>query len=373
MPPVVTVALPGASVAESLPGTRPVTAPPEQDAAGVAGFVSADRPAPGRGAQTDAAAGRGGAAPGLPGDLPGRGGQPESGVTRRRALFSVVGVAAAAGLAAAGWELTRGGGSHPAAGPAPKKASTPAARARLDGVPRGGRIWSFATGQWVQSGIAVAHGAVYGGCTGLPAFALRASDGGRIWGTGPGNAPKGVVVAGDVLYLGSTASGVFALRTANGDPIWHADTNGPVVSGIALGPGAVYAGSYDGNVYGLRIGDGHKLWSFPAGSPVNSGIAAADGVVCAGTDHGYVYGLSASHGDRLWAFPVGGRMGSGIVMANGVVYFGGWDNKVHALRASTGHKIWEYTTGGIVQSGIVVAGGVVYVGSDDHKIYALRA
>jgi outer membrane protein assembly factor BamB len=410
MPHVATAALPETARAENRYGTRPVTAPPEPDAAWAAGFAGRDRLAPGRGAQPDAA---GGATPGLPGDLPGVtwGGTPGSGVTRRRALFSVVGVAAAAGLAVAGWELTRGGGSPPAAGPGPKQASTPAARAGT--VPRGGRIWSFPTTQYVQSGIAVADGVVYAGGNDGSVYALDAAHGHQVWVFPTGGAiQSGIAVAGGAVYAGSADHNVYAVRVSNGHRIWKTPVGGFMSSGIAVTNGAVYGGCIGLPAFALRASNGGKLWTIGPGNapqgvvvsgdvlyvgstasgvaalhtsdggtiwdsqtegPVASGIALGPGAVYAGSFDKNVYGISTGNGDKRWVFPAGNQVNSGIAVSGGVVCAGTDDGTVYGLSAAHGHKLWQFRAGGRVDSGIVVANGVVYFGSWDNKVYALQA
>ena len=412
-PPVATAALPETARAWNLFGTRPVTAPPGQDAAG---FAGADLPGLGRGAQADAAvAGHGGATPGLPGDLPGwtagRSGTPETGVTRRRALFSVIGVAAAAGLGVAGWELTRGGGSPPAAGPPPRKGSTPAAKTGT--VPRGGRIWSFPTTQDVQSGIAVANGVVYVGSNDGSVYALDAAHGHQIWAfPTDGAIQSGIAVAGDAVYAGSSDGNVYAVRVSNGRRIWKSAVGGIMSSGIAVANGAVYGGCIGLPAFALRTSNGGRIWSIGPGNspqgvavagdvlyagstasgvfalhtsnggtiwdsqtegPVASGIALGPGAVYAGSYDKNVYAISTSNGGKLWVFPAGNQVNSGIAVAGGVVCAGTDDGYVYGLSAAHGHKLWRFRAGGRVDSGFAMANGVVYFGSWDNKVYALQA
>ena len=361
-------------------------------------------------------AGPDGATPGLPGDLPGwTAGQdvtPGSGVTRRRALFSAVGVAAAAGLAVAGWELTRGGGSPPAAGPAATKGSTPAAKANA-AVPRGGRIWSFATTQYVQAGIAVANGVVYAGGNDGRVYALDAAGGHQIWAFPTNGAiQSGIAVADGAVYAGSADHNVYAVRASNGHWIWNSPVGGFMSSGIAVANGAVYGGCIGLPAFALRTSNGGKIWSIgpgnapqgvvvsgdvlyvgstasgvsalhtsngstiwdsPTEGPVASGIALGQRAVYAGSYDKNVYGLSTGNGDKLWVFPAGNQVNSGIAVAGGVVCAGTDDGYVYGLSASHGHKRWRFRAGGRVDSGIAMANGVVYFGSWDNKVYALQA
>jgi len=334
----------------------------------------------------------------------------ERGVARRRVLIGLA-VVAGAGLAGAGWELSRGnsprhatGGGRPTS-PAPR-ASTP----RSTPSPHTAtRLWGFDTGGIVTA-IALGSGTVFAGNDDGNVYALRASDGKRLWKFTTGAKVQSKIAAADgAIYAGSDDESVYALRASDGKRLWEYSTGGSVESQIAVADGAVYAGSSDetlwrlrasdglrlwadailgitgivvagGTIYlgdsahvrAVRASDGLRLWDFPAPAAGWTGIAVAGGIVYASNAH-TVYALRASDGRRLWDFQAGGLVESQIAVAGGAVYAGSNDDKVYALRASDGKRLWEYTTGGSVASGITVADGIVYAGSNDYKVRALRA
>ena len=359
--------------------------------------------------------------PVLPGDLAGRSG-PKDGVTRRRLLVAL-GLTAAAGAGGAAWELTRGSkpgnlagsksnGRKPAAGPTHHAATqqTPSPGA----VDSGKQVWSFGTGNIIESPVVVANGVVYFGSTDNNVYAVNAHNGSRAWSYGAGDAVQtGIAVAGGAVYASSfegnlysldASSGtriwsypaqsvsaasvavadgtvytsglgaiIMALSVSNGTKKWELGQDGQGMRGIALAGHVVYLGTSGGDVYALRSDGGKVIWSFPANGEITSGVAFADGVVYAGSFGQSVYALDASNGRQAWTYQTGGQVASGITVANGIVYAASDDGNIYALSASSGKVVWKLPTSGQVQSGIAVANGTVYAGDSSGNLYAVNA
>jgi outer membrane protein assembly factor BamB len=426
-----TPAAPGAPAGEATRAAAEVPAPTQQGTAGP-GATGPGRQAPPAASpepemmsgQPVAAAFAGvgddqPAGPALPADTvlggvpPGGGGR---GVTRRR-VFLGLAVVAGAGLASAGWELSRGNppqrpaaGSHRDRG---TKGTSPAPRpsASRAGVPRAGaKLWSFPAGGMV-AGIALASGTVFAGSTDGKVYALNASDGRKRWDfpTG-GTVGSQITVAGGTVYFGSEDNKVYALRAGDGRRLWDFPTGGTVASAIVVNGGVVYAGSGDDTLYALRVSDGTKLWGatisgvagigaagravyaggadslhalrasdgarlwdFPTTIAGVTGVAVSGGTVYAGGGDGTLYAVRAADGSRQWGFPAGGSVQSGIAVSGGTVYAGSNNDLVHAVRASDGTERWRFRVDDSVTSGIVVAGRIVYAGSNDYTVRALRA
>ena len=99
--------------------------------------------------------------PPLPGDLAGRPGS-KGGVTRRRMLVAL-GLTAAAGVAGAAWELTRGNTPGIAVANGRVYAGDSSGNLYAVNAQTGDKIWAFPTFSVIDSGIAVADGIVYFG------------------------------------------------------------------------------------------------------------------------------------------------------------------------------------------------------------------
>jgi outer membrane protein assembly factor BamB len=241
-------------------------------------------------------------------------------------------------------------------------------------VHTGAKVWSYATGGYVQSSPAVANGVAYVGSYDHNVYALNASTGALLWKYATGNGVQSSpTVANGIVFVGSLDHNVYALNASTGAKVWSYTTGNVVYSSPAVVDGIVYFGSYDNNVYALDANTGALRWSYATGNEVYSSPAVANGMVYIGSYDKNVYALDASTGALRWAYATGDVVPSSPAVANGTVYVGSQDNNVYALDASTGVLLWNYTTNSFVFSSPAVANGVVYVGSYDDGLYALDA
>jgi outer membrane protein assembly factor BamB len=355
---------------------------------------------------------------GAPGALSQR---PGPRVTRRRMLVGLAGASAVA-FGVAGWELSQTGPQqHHQAGLSATKLPKPGSRiwkfhsggaigspALADGVvyvgsadqnvyalrtSDGKKIWSRNLGSPAQLTPTVASDVVYIGSDDGRLHALRASDGAELWSRAVGLAVSTPevnggfdncqpAVSGSVIYVGSSDANLYALRTSDGSKIWQYQTHWtfsqlrgvwgqPVVTG-----GVIYICTVYGNVDAVRASDGQKIWAFTANGFVKGPVVADEVVYAAGLDR-QVYALRAADGSKVWSSVVGATnaayASTAPLATGGAVYVGDWDHRIYALRVADGSRIWTFETGGYIGVTPTVVGGVVYVGSDDHNVYALRA
>jgi len=329
-------------------------------------------------------------------------------LSRRRALTGLAGVAAAAGLAAAGWELA--GPGHGGGGRQGQRAAAPGP---------GRLLWSRRTGGQVTSGAARAGRAVYIGSGDGHVYALDVASGRRIRtypfkgavtsavtvaqgvlfaatangkvhaqpiaGGRPGwtraiGVPAGgwPVVTNGVVYAGADDGTVYALHAATGRAKWHYRTGGPVRTGPLPGlhpyDDKVYVGSEDGHVYALDTQTGQVNWKTALGGPVSSGLAQASALVFAGDEHGNLCGRDALYGTDPatdWQLSLGGAVRGTPALKQDTIYAGTVSGSVHAVNIY-GDAIWSYPAGSPVNSGLVVSGGTLYAGSEDGYLHAIN-
>src|SRR5262249_13351555 len=113
-------------------------------------------------------------------------------------------------------------------------------------------------GNLSYSSPAVAYGMVFVG-NGTTLYAFDASTGTRLWTFPTGDwIQSSPAVANGVVYVGSADDNLYALDTGTGGELWHYTTNGAVWSSPAVVNGAVYVGSVpgysDGYFYAFRLG-----------------------------------------------------------------------------------------------------------------------
>jgi len=147
-------------------------------------------------------------------------------------------------------------------------------------------------------------------------------------------------------------SALFAFSTA-GAQLWKHDMPSSSSAPVVV-DGLLYA-SADG-VYALNASDGTLRWRFglttPGGPSLLSPVtpAVAGGIVYAGGSGGLEALHATSAGGLLWVQGPPALSTPTPVVGDGIVYFGGDDNKLYALTATTGAVRWSYPTGGQLQA-----------------------
>jgi outer membrane protein assembly factor BamB len=236
--------------------------------------------------------------------------------------------------------------------------------------------WSFKTGSFIGlSSPAVVNGVVYFGSSDHNLYALDAATGALLWTFATGNSiDSSPAVVNGVVYFGSFDKNVYAINASTGALLWKFTTGSFIASSPAVANGVVYIGSEDNNLYAINASTGIQLWKFATGGVVDSSPAVANGVVYVGSDDANVYAVKASTGVQLWKVPTGSFINSSPAVANGVVYIGSADKNLYAINATTGILLWKFATGNFIQvNSPAVANAVVYIGSDDFSLYAVNA
>merc|ERR1712195_400081 len=251
----------------------------------------------------------------------------------------------------------------------------------------GSKIWSFATGKYVDSSPALSSDGkvVYVGSGDHNLYAVNASTGSKIWSfaTGDGvNSSPALSIDGKVVYIGSYDNNLYAVNALTGSKIWSfstgdATSGGPVTSSVLSSDDkVVYIGcrGYT-SLYAVNVSTASKIWTFANGNQAESSpVLSSDGkVVYFGS-----YAVHASTGSEMWTFADDDFSSSPALSSDGkVLYVGSQDEygkgDLYALNALTGSKIWSFATGGPVHSTPVLSSdSKVYVGSTDSSLYAVN-
>jgi len=136
-----------------------------------------------------------------------------------------------------------------------------------------GRLdWSFATGDRVKGGVALARRTIFVGSYDGSLYALDARSGRLRWVAGDG-ALGGLYatpsVANGRVFVGSTDGRVYAFATSTGRLLWSSRTGSYVYSPAALAAGTAFVGSYDHRLYALSQATGRVRWTFHADAPIS--------------------------------------------------------------------------------------------------------
>ena len=272
-------------------------------------------------------------------------------------------------------------------------------------------LWTFDTGEMVDSSAAIANGVVYVGTYAGDLIALNLSDGSLRWryhASEWGIGESSPAVANGTVYIGDLSGVLHAVDINTGKARWTFETEAEIKSSPVLVNGIVLIGSYDSHLYGLSADSGNQIWKVETSSYVHATPAVVNGIAYFGGCDEEFRGVRVSDGEEIFAVSSGAYtaasptiigttafygtfanevlaldLDQGVIrwryehptrhfpfysspaFHNGLVVLGGRDRMVHALNAETGKSQWVFTTRGRIDSSPAIAGDRVYVGSND--------
>jgi outer membrane protein assembly factor BamB len=242
-------------------------------------------------------------------------------------------------------------------------------------------LWTFTTGDKVESSPVVANGVVYVGSDDGYFYALNASNGELIWKYNTyGPIQSAATVVDGVVYFGGFHShAVFALNAYTGDLIWNSPTTSIFpneISSTTVGNGLVYIevnndGS-GGELLALNSSTGSTAWKYSPSAWLSTTPALYGDELYVGVP-GRIVALNASSGEVNWQFLVtrngpNANMGDGaysgassLSIDQGLLFVGTSVQTIQAWNASTGALVWiGNIEGAVYYSTVAVANGKVY-------------
>jgi outer membrane protein assembly factor BamB len=273
----------------------------------------------------------------------------------------------------------------------------------------------------------VRNGVVYIGSDDGHVYALRASNGARLWRASIGGRPSAPAVVGSVVYVRGDDSFAYAFDAATGKLLWRTSLLGaegqfpaaPTVAGgvvyvmdeglvaldakagairwrrlidcfscpVAVANGTVYTAASDqtkvaapGRVYALKPATGKPRWTTSLGGTGAFTPSVANGVVYVGVIADVansvrswaIAAFDAATGRKLWRTGIG--LSKYLTWASAAVVGGrvvvpSTAGRLIALDAKTGRYLWNVPFP-VTNSAPAIANGVVYIGSTDEHIYA---
>lgn len=171
---------------------------------------------------------------------------------------------------------------------------------------------------------------------------------------------------GELVYLPAMDHNLYALRLTDGSKVWSADLGASIINAPVMQDDVLYAVTMAGQLYAVNAQDGAILWSHNVGEKIWGSPILHEGNLFIGTTEGNVYAFStegaADPAERmLWSVAIEGPViGAGAVTSKGLV-FTTETGTVQALSYS-GEKLWSqkvngklYTTPVVVNDTLIVA------------------
>jgi len=253
--------------------------------------------------------------------------------------------------------------------------------------------WRAELGQTLSGSPVISMGRVFVGGWDGTLYALRASDGRRLWSRAAGaqNAStpalwRNLVIIGAGGWDGSRLA---AFNAASGAPRWTTAVAGDIsLSPATVAGDSVFVANQDGLVSAYSAGTGARRWSTRTTTAPWAGIAGPLAVstdrslvIAAGAD-GWLYALRADTGDLEWKARAGGGVyRGGPAVSGGIVYVPngriqpeGSGFTVNAFNLANGVKRWTAAdVGDDVHTTPAVGDARVYIGAIDGSVHAIDA
>ena len=244
--------------------------------------------------------------------------------------------------------------------------------------------WKYTTGNLIgESSPAVGSDTVFIGDLGGIVHAVSTRDGKSLWTFKTGSEIKSspVVVAGvpgvnDVVLIGSYDGHLYALDARTGRVRWKVLTNGMVHATPAVQEGLAFIAGCDAIFRAIRVADGRQMYQVESGAYTGASPVVDGNRAYFGTFNFEVLALDLKKRTVVWRYSQPDAQFpyySSAALSNGRVIVGGRDKTIHAIDTATGKAAWTFATRARVDSSPVVAGGRVYVGSSDGRLYVLDA
>ena len=248
--------------------------------------------------------------------------------------------------------------------------------------------WSFATKDAIMGAPTLSPDGqtLYVGSNDGFVYALKTSDGSKVWATdfgGPVNGSPVVSSDGGTLYDASINGTVKAVKTSDGTVTLSRSLNGGIRGNLALSPdgstlyAALTTSQLDGIPVGGTGGNTGITGFYLDGAPIGSPAVDTQGNVYITTGAGTLMSFAASNTTPRAGYPfvIPNRALALTTPAisNGLVLFGAGNGVFYAVNASSGQVQWQFQTKAPIESSAAVGTGSpsVYFGSDDASIHAL--
>jgi eukaryotic-like serine/threonine-protein kinase len=193
------------------------------------------------------------------------------------------------------------------------------------------------------------------------------------------------VDAGAVVFA-SRSGRLYAVRTTDGSKIWEKPLSAPpdekaphsgfTYSSPLIRDGRVTIGSEDGHVSCVSLATGDLLWRRHLGgtgaqariwaSPKTNGA-----LVFVGSNSGFFWALDPASGEPRWKAHLGEEVGSSAAILGSEVFVASRDKKLYVFDAASGEPRWNAELGGATLSSPALHLGFAFLRASGGKVLAV--
>ena len=140
-------------------------------------------------------------------------------------------------------------------------------------------------------------------------------------------------VADGVVYVGVGNGDLLALDLETGELEWTYSTGSFIVeSSPAIGPDTVYVGDLDGIIHAVSLLDGQAVWTFQTDGEIKSSPVVVDNLVLVGSYDTHLYALDSHSGSLRWKIQTDNMVHATPAVQNGLAFIAGCDGIFRAVR-----------------------------------------
>ena len=151
-------------------------------------------------------------------------------------------------------------------------------------------------------------------------FALRLSNGGRVWSAAAGDVAAPLALDDSVVYAGTTTGDVLALRAADGRRLWRARLPGAVRAPPLPTPAGLVVATTTDSLFLLDRRSGAVRVRRRLEGSVLAAPASLDTLLVAGTTAGELVALRGDSLAPLWRVDLGAPAAGSVAVRAGVAY-----------------------------------------------------
>ncbi len=277
-------------------------------------------------------------------------------------------------------------------------------------------LWTFETGDGIESTAAIAAGTVYVGTLDGYLYAINLENGGLKWKyQASGEIKSSPTVFRNVVHFGDGMGVFHAVDAQTGEPRWTFEAEAEIISSANVAQDRLLFGSYDQYLYCLSAEDGSLAWKFETEGYIHGTPAIVNGAVVISGCDGYLRIINITDGVEQQKIALGDYVGASPAILNNrayagtfgnqvlcaelenseilwwyqhperhfpfyasaavtadIVVIGGRDKMIHALKPQTGEPLWTYPTKSRVDSSPVIVGKRVFFGTVGGELVALN-
>ncbi len=170
------------------------------------------------------------------------------------------------------------------------------------------------------------------------------------------------LLEGETLYIGSLDRKVYALRASDGKKLWERSLSAAILSAPATAEGRpLFVSTFDGILYALEKNNGEVLWQKSLDARLWSTPLIVNDRLYIGDEAGRLHALDIATADELWQADAGSAiLHAPILLSDSLLAFGSEDGRLQVITLD-GAPEWQQTIRGKLYGAPAKAGDLILV------------